>query len=136
MAIRDAGVTSFQGGQNTLAHEKAGKVQVKTNMSKVRNIGIPDMLVASLKGRSSYLPKDEHNWTHGKSSQFKSKSQFQNGQFGTPKLGKMPGYSATEMRSHTSAPGKNPLGHPDNARGGNPLGSPTNRRGGSALPRR
>jgi hypothetical protein len=56
MAQRQQTITPFQSGQRSNQHEKGGKVPVKSEMAKTRNIGQPDPLVKSLTSIPSHKP--------------------------------------------------------------------------------
>jgi hypothetical protein len=111
----------FQSGQNTVARDKAEKVPIKFDMSKVSRNGIPDPLKEAIAGRSSYIPRDMHEFRHGKTSRSRGALYHPMGEFGTPKIGPEHKTKATGIDSHTSRPGGNPLGSPKGGRGGNPL---------------
>jgi hypothetical protein len=87
MAERIGHTTPFQSGQNSNPRggDKGEKVPIKNNMSKVRNAGQSDPLAQAIKGRDSYLPKNEHKFTHSKTSKPTGAHYNPFGEFGRPK---------------------------------------------------
>lgn len=84
MAEKEIKTTRFMGGQNTSERTSAaGKVPLKNNMSRVRNIGQPDPLSQAIAGRDSYLPSNMHPFKHSKTS--KRESYNPAGEFGRPR---------------------------------------------------
>ena len=85
MANRTGHTEPFESGQQSNAKDKGEKVKIKSNVSKMRNAGNPDPLADSLKGRDSYIPSDNHTWTHSKTSKSGGAHYNPSGEFGRPK---------------------------------------------------
>jgi len=60
MAEKSKSTTPFNSGQQTNAKGKSEKVEVKSNMSKVRNAGQPDPLAQAISGKEGYVPSGMH----------------------------------------------------------------------------
>ena len=100
MAEREVKTTPFNSGQQTNA-AKTGptRTTLKSNMSKVRNIGMPDPLSQALKGRDGYIPSDMHRFSHSKASKPTGTHYTPAGEFGKPH-GKLMSKATNPMGGH------------------------------------